>query len=175
MKKLSFLFIVLILLAGNQVYAQDIKIGSVDLVKALNESDAGKKAKSDLEFLIKTKQSSLDEKGKNIEKLKNELDKQSSVLSADARKSKEEELERTIRDYQRLVADSQNEVKKKEGDLTGDILKELREIIEKIGNDEGYTLILEGGDGQILYAKKEIDLTAAVIKKHNEIKANAKK
>ena len=175
MKKLSLLLVVLILLTGRQAYAENLKVGSVDLVKALNESDAGKKAKADLEFLIKTKQSSLDEKGKNIEKIKSEIEKQSSVLSADARKSKEEELERMIRDYQRLVTDSQNDVKKKEGEVTGDILKELREIIAKIGGEEAYTVILEGGEGQILYAKKEIDLTEAVIKKHNELKAKPKK
>lgn len=175
MKKLSLLLVALILLTGRQAYAENIKVGSVDLVKALNESDAGKKAKTDLEFLIKTKQSSLEEKGKNIEKIKSEIEKQSSVLSADARKSKEEELERMIRDYQRLVTDSQNDVKKKEGEITGDILKELREIIAKIGDEEGYTVILEGGEGQILYAKKEIDLTEAVLKKHNELKAKPKK
>ncbi len=175
MKKLSLLLVVLVLLMGRHAYAENLKVGSVDLVKALNESDAGKKAKTDLEFLIKTKQSSLDEKGKNIEKLKSELDKQSSVLSADARKSKEEELERMIREYQRLVTDSQNEVKKKEGEITGDILKELRGIIEKIGNEEGYTIIIEGGEGLLLYAKKEIDLTEAVIKKHNELKAKPNK
>ena len=180
MKKLSLLLVVLILLAGRLGYAENlkaenIKIGSVDLVKALNESDAGKKAKTDLEFLIKTKQSSLDEKGKAIEKTKSEIDKQASVLSADARKSKEEELERMIRDYQRLVTDSQNEVKKKEGEFTLDIIKELRQIIEKIGGDEGFTIILEGGEGQIIYAKKEIDLTDTVIKKHNELKTKPKK
>lgn len=175
MKKLSLLLVVLILLGGRHAYAEDIKIGSVDLVKALNESDAGKKAKADLEFLIKSKQSSLDEKGKGIEKMKQDMDKQSSVLSADARKSKEEELEKAIRDYQRQVADSQNEVKKKEGELTGAIIKELRGIIEKIGSEEGYTLILEGGEGQILFAKKEIDITDTVIKKHNELKAKSNK
>ena len=117
----------------------------------------------------------VDEKGKNIEKVKSEIEKQASVLSAEARKSKEEELERLIRDYQRQVQDSQNEVKKKEGELTADILKELRDIIQKIGVAEGYTIILEGGEGQIPYAKKEIDLTGVVIKKHNELKAKPKK
>jgi outer membrane protein len=162
-------------MAGNNAYAQNLKIGSVDLIKALNESDAGKKAKTDLEFLIKSKQASLDEKGKTIEKMKNDIDQQSSVLSAEARKSKEEELERLIRDYQRLVSDSQNEVKKKEGELTNDILKELREIIEKLGSEEGYSIILEGSEGQILYAKKEMDLTDSIIKKHNELKSKPKK
>jgi len=175
MKKLSLLLVVLSLLVGTRAYAEDIKIGSVDLIKALNESDAGKKAKSDLESLIKTKQATLDEKGKAFEKMKGEIEKQSSVLSADARKTKEEELEKMARDYQRLVSDSQSEIKKKEGEFTSDIIKELRVIIQKIGTEEGYSIILEGSDGQILYAKKELDLTDLVIKKHNEMKAAPKK
>jgi len=175
MKKLSLLLVVFILLAGTRAYAENIKIGSVDLIRALNDSDSGKKAKTDLESLIRTKQASLDEKGKSIEKMKGEIEKQSSVLSADARKSKEDELEKVIRDYQRLVSDSQSEIKKKEGEFTNEIIKELRAIIVKMGTEEGYTVILEGSDGQILYAKKEIDLTDLVIKKHNEMKAAPKK
>jgi outer membrane protein len=178
MKKVACLVVVLLILTGTSALAAEVitvKIGYVDLVKALNESESGKKAKTDLEFLIKTKQTSIDEKGKAIEKTKADLEKQSSVLSPDARKAKEEEMERLLRDYQRLVADSQNEVKKKESEITGDILKDLRAIVQKIGEEEGYTLILESAEGQILYAKKEADLTEIVLKKYNESKAKSKK
>ncbi|NJD56996.1 MAG: OmpH family outer membrane protein [Nitrospirae bacterium] len=178
MKKAVWLVVILLLVTGTSALAAEIstvKIGYVDLVKALNESESGKKAKTDLEFLIKTKQTSIDEKGKAIEKAKADLEKQASVLSAEARKTKEEEMERLLRDYQRLVADSQNEVKKKESELTSDILKDLRAIVQKIGDDDGYTLILESAEGQILYAKKESDLTEVVMKKYNELKAKAKK
>jgi outer membrane protein len=178
MKRAVWLAAVILFTTVGLVSAAEIitvKIGYVDLVKALNESESGKKAKSDLEFMIKNKQSSLDEKGKVIEKGKADLEKQSSVLSADARKAKEEELERLLRDYQRLVADSQGEVKKKEGELTGEIVKEIRAIVQKIGQDENYTLILESAEGQILYAQKEVDLTESVIRKYNESKAKAKK
>ena len=175
MRKAVWLAALLIFLSGSSVFAADTKIGFVDLVRALNESDSGKKAKADLEYMIKSKQVTIDEKGKSIEKAKGDFEKQVSVLSAEAKKTKEEELERLIREYQRLVQDSQNDVKKKEGELTGDILKELRVIIQKIGQDEGYTLILESAEGQILFAKKEIDLTESVIKKINEVKTKPKK
>lgn len=178
MKKAACLVAVLLLIAGTSAFAAEvitIKLGYVDLVRALNESESGKKAKADLEFLIKGKQSTLDEKGKAIEKAKADLEKQASVLSQDARKTKEEDMERLLRDYQRLVADSQSEVKKKEGELTGEIIKEIRAIVKKIGQDEGYTLILESAEGQILYSRKDIDLTEAVIKQYNESKAKAKK
>lgn len=175
---LTLVIVVLGLILSSHALAQDssgpIKIGYVDLRLALNESEAGKKAKTDLESLIKIKQAAIDEKGKTIDKLKGELEKQASVLSEEARKSKEEEIERNIREYQRMVQDAQADVKKKESELTGTILKELREIIDKIGKEENYTLILENVEGLILYSKKDIDLTEKVIKIYNETKSKKK-
>lgn len=151
--------------------ADALKIGYVDLRVALNESEAGKKAKAELESLIKAKQGAIEDKGRGIERLKGELEKQASVLSAEAKKAKEEEMDRLMRDYQRLVQDSQAEVKKKENELTGTILKELREIIDRIGQEGGYSLILENVEGIILYSRKDLDITEKVIKMYNESKA----
>jgi outer membrane protein len=169
MKKMLFVAVILMLAAGN-AYADDIKVGVVDLMKVLNESDAGKKAKTELEAAIKAKQTVIDEKGKEIEKMKGDIEKQSSVLSAEARKQKQDELEKMIREYQRTVSDSQNEVKKRESELTNGILREIRAIVEKMGKDDGYTMIIENAEGIILYSKKDLDLTDAVIKKYNEAK-----
>ncbi len=151
-----------------------LKVGIVDLLKALNESEAGKKARTELESLLKSKQTSIEEKGKNIEKLRADLEKQAAIISAEAKKAKEDELERLIRDYQRIVADSQSELKKKEGELTGEILKDLREIINKIAQEEGYSLILEHAEGLVLYTNKSLDLTDKVIKRYNESKTGKK-
>ncbi len=163
------------LLSGTASAAEAMaKIGYVDLRVALNDSEAGKKAKIELESLIKTKQAAIDDKGKAIEKLKADLEKQASVLSPDAKKSKEDEIERLMRDYQRLVQDSQNDVKKKESELTGSIIKDLRDVVEKIGHDEGYSLILENVEGIILYSRKDLDITEKVVKIYNEKKPKKK-
>ena len=155
--------------------AETLKIGIVDLFRALNESDEGKKATSELESLIKSKQAVLEEKGKKIEAMRGDLEKQSAVLSADAKKAKEEEIERLIRDYQRLMSDSQAEVKKKEGELTEAILKELRQLINAVAQEQGYSLMLERAEGLILYANKSIDITDNLIKKYNDLKAKPAK
>jgi outer membrane protein len=154
--------------------ADTIKIGIVDLLRALNESEAGKRAKADLEALIKSKQASIDEKGKKIEALKSDLEKQAALISAEAKKAKEEELERLIRDYQRIVADSQAEVQKKKGELTGVILKDLRDVINTVAQEEGYSLILEKAEGLVLYASKHFDITDKITKKYDESKAAKK-
>jgi outer membrane protein len=172
MRRIVLLLFILVLPLSS-LAADSVKFGSIDLQKVLNESEAGKKAKSDLDALIKSRESTIEEKGKAIEKLKGELEKQASVLSAEAKKKKEDELEKMLREYQRLVQDSQAEVKKKEGELTDTIIKEIREIIDKIGVEEGYTLIIE--KGLVLYSNKDIDITDIVMKKYNESKTKSKK
>src|SRR4030042_5827637 len=167
MKKILLLFIFLAL-PVSLLAAYSVKFGAMDLQKVLNESEAGKKAKSDLEDLIKSKESMIEEKGKTVEKLKSDLEKQASALSTEARKKKEDELEKLLREYQRSVQDSQAEVKKKEGELTDNIIKDIREIVEKIGVEQGYTLIIE--KGIVLYSNKGIEITDDVMKKYNELK-----
>lgn len=169
-KAISVLLFLLLCMPVSLLAVNDLKIGYIDFQRVLNESDAGKKAKADLEVLVKSKQTTIDEKGKTIEKLKADLEKQASVLSADAKKSKEEELEKMLREYQRLVQDSQTEVKKRELELTDVIIKDIRQIVEKMGEEGGYTLIIEKTGGMVLYSKKDIDLTDAVIKKYNQSK-----
>jgi outer membrane protein len=169
-KKIALLLFVLFCMPVSSMAVDAIKIGCIDFQKVLNESDAGKKAKADLEMLVKSKQTTIDEKGKTIEKMKADLEKQASVLSADAKKSKEEELEKLLREYQRLVQDSQTEVKKKELELTDAIIKDMRQIVDKMGEEGSYTLIMEKTGGMVLYATKDIDITAEVIKRYNQSK-----
>lgn len=169
---LCFLFSALVMLPVSSRAADAVKFGSIDVQKVLNESESGKKAKSDLEALIKAKQSTIDEKGKAIEKLKSDIEKQASVLSAEAKKSKEDELEKSLREYQRMVQDSQAEIKKKEAEFTDTILREIRDLIEKIGEEESYTLIIE--KGMVLYSNKGIDVTDSVLTKFDALKKSKK-
>jgi outer membrane protein len=162
----------LLIFAASQVVASETagKIGIVDLNRAVNESEQGKKAKSELEAMVKDKQEALDEKGKILEKLKSEIEKQGSVMSAVARKNKEDDLERLTREYQRALADSQTEVRKKESELTGHVVIELRKIINDVANEEKYELVLDKNPALVAYVNKGIDITDEVIKKSDESK-----
>jgi outer membrane protein len=159
----------LLVLCGSMsvVFAQEtssaLKIGVVDLYRAVNDSEQGKKAKADLEATIKSKQEALESKGRAIEKLRSDLEKQGDVLSADAKKNKADEYERLTREYQRNMADSQNEVRKKEAELTGRIMKSIREVVLQIAQQGKYSLILERAEGLVLAADPSLDITDTVI------------
>lgn len=168
--------VIILAVAGKNAFgAETVKIGYVDLRTALIESEAGKKVKAEMETLVKTKQAAIEEKGKAIEKQKAELEKQAAVLSPEAKKAREDDIERQIRDYQRVAQDAQAELKKKDNELSGTMYREIKEIIEKVGQEEGYSVILENFEGMILYARKDLDVTDKVIKRYNESKTAQKK
>ncbi len=163
----------IILVTPSYLYAADFKIGVIDLQRIVDESEAGKKASADLNILAKSKQSLIEEKGKTIERLKSDLEKQLSVLSEETKKSKNEELEKLWREYQRLLQDSDAELRKKDTELKKMIIREIFEIAEKFGVEEGYTLVVD--KGFILYSNKDVDITDKVIKKYNDSKSSSKK
>ncbi|MDP2167867.1 MAG: OmpH family outer membrane protein [Thermodesulfovibrionales bacterium] len=153
--------------------AAGLKIGFVDLQQALNESSTGKKAKTELEAIIKEKQAVIGNKVSARDKLREELERQAVVLSEKAKKAKTEDLERLEKEVDRLIADSNDEVQKKQREREMVILKELEGVIEKLAEDEGFTIIFPAD--VILYVKDEIDLTKQVIKIYDELKAKAEK
>lgn len=162
--------LVLLVFLTSSAMAADmpLKVGLIDLNKAVNESEQGKKAKVELETFIKGKQASLDEIGRKVESLKNELDKQGDAISDGSKKSKEDELARLSRDYQRMAGDSQVEVRKKESELTQAIIAQLRNVIKVVSEEDKYTLILEDNETLVLFEDKALDITDKIIRKFDE-------
>jgi outer membrane protein len=169
----GFLFPILALAQENpspQALAQNgrLRIGYVDLQKALNESEAGEKAKEEFKVEVDRAEAGLQKRKKEVEKLRDELEKKGLLLSENEREGLARDYRQNLRDFERLYKDSQQELKIKDQNLTGRLLEELRWIIYEIGEKEGYTLILEGNNTVVLYGAKVIDLTEEVIKVYND-------
>lgn len=168
------IFLVIILLFAFSAEGVELKIGYVDINKALNESDNGKKATKILEDMVNSKKPIFLEKEEELKKLEEELKKQSSVLTPEAKKSKEEQFNKLLRDYQRMLKDFNEELQKKQEEFTQEIQRDLIEIINKFAEEEGYSIIFEKGSSGIIYSPKKFDVTDNVLKRYNET-AKAKK
>ena len=66
-------------------------------------------------------------------------------------------------------------LQKRERELTKPLIDELRAIIEGMGKEKGYQLILEKNEGAVLYAQSGSDLTEQVIEKFNAQHKGSKK
>lgn len=173
MRKILLLTLCLVLIyVAPAAAAEALKIGFVDLPRIFSESDAGKKARADIEAIEKSKKTVIEKKVDALKEIEEEVTKQSSVLSAEAKKAKDEEMEKLQRDIQRLVAEARTELQKKENELTNAILKDVSDIVDAIGYEEEYAIIFRSE--VVLSAKKELDLTSVVIKRLNESKGKPK-
>jgi outer membrane protein len=151
-------------LMGSSVYAADLKIGYVDMQKAIKETSVGKKAKKELEKDFNAKKAALQKKEADLKKMNDDLEKKKVALSDDVKAKKAQELQQEMLKFQREVGESQLNIQKKERDLTQPILEKLQASLDKVAKEGGYTLVLEKNEQSVLWAKKEVDLTDAVVK-----------
>ena len=169
------LVIAAVLCAGVALAESTPKIGYVDLQRALNESESGKKAKEDFKVQVDKLQAQLKRQKDDIDSLKEQLEKKSVVMKEEERANLEDEYRRKLRDFERNYTDSQTELQKKDNELTGAIIKDLHEVIRDYGEREGYTLILEATSSAVLYGNKSADLTEDIMKLYNGTRPGKKK
>jgi len=156
-----------VLLVTGAAAQADEKIGYVDLQRALNESDAGRKAKDEFKVEVDKLQAKLKRQKDEIDNLKEQLEKKAVVMKEEERTGAEEDYRRKLRDFERNYKDSQADLQRKDGELTGAIIKDLQEVIREYGEKEGYTVILEASNSAVLYGAKNADLTDYVIQQYN--------
>jgi outer membrane protein len=147
--------------------AQAAKIAVVDLQRAINETEDGRKAKDRLKKLFESRQTGLDKKQQDLKKLKDELDTQKNVLSRDALDAKVESYQKQLVDLQQVYVEYQRELAEKEGELTKSIVERMERILRRIGQTDGYSLIVERGESGVIYVPTNLDLTDVLIQRYN--------
>src|SRR5262252_9002194 len=140
------------------------RIGFVDLQRILARSQAGVQAREQV-----------DNQKVDYDKLRDELEKKGQLLSADARREKQEALERKTRDIRRLLDDLEKELQKKEQSMGQKILRDLEGIFTRVGKEKGYAVIVERRQAGVVYGAPEVDVTEDVIKAFDDEMRKAKK
>ncbi len=156
----------IVLLAAASRARADIKLAYVDIQRALNECDAGKKAKGEFRTRIESLENHLQKQQNDVQALKDELEKKGMLMKDDERRNLQDEYERKLRDFQRDYEDSKHELEQRDNEVTGAIVKDLARIIRTIGERDGFTLVME--KGSILWGTPAIDITDEVIRDYNK-------
>jgi len=167
MKKLVLLVLVAVALTVSPVIADAGKVGFIDLQKALNLSAAGKAAKTGITEKVKEFEGKIEKQQSELKKLKEELEKQAVLLSADARAAKERDYQQKLKDFQRFTKDRQEELQQLDAQYTNQIVEKLLGMAQDIAKKEGFDLVLERGSGGVIYGAESIDLTDKLIAASN--------
>jgi len=151
-----------------------LKLAYVDLQKALQTTDAGKNAKASLEKELNSKKTEIEKKQQQIQQEMEKFEKQAAIMNEAAKAQKQTELQKKIAEFQKNAAETQMELQRREREVTKPLIDELRAIIEALGKEKNFQLILEKNEGAVLYAEAGSDLTEIVIDRFNA-KHKAKK
>ncbi len=155
------------LVVGDSAHAQSMKIGVVDMQRAINETEDGRKAKDALKKLFDDRQKTLDKQQNDLKSMKESIEKQRDVLSREVLAKKLEEYQKAFAELQTTYMESQRELGAKEGDLTKHIVERMQRIMRRVGQSEGYTLILERNEGGVIFVPTTYDLTDILIQRYN--------
>ena len=156
----------LTVLPGTVHAASMVKIGVIDLQKALNATTEGITAKKNLKSKHSEKQEELDVMQEELKAMEEKL--RSPVLSEEALSNLKEEYRAKKKEIIEFLNASKQEEEKENQALSGRILKGLVEIARKIARDESYTVMFEKNSGGVIYAMDSMDLTGRVVKIYNE-------
>jgi|SRR5688572_12950255 outer membrane protein len=144
------------------------RVGYIDLARVLARSAAGVAAREQLEREKAAMQKEMDGKRVELDKLRDELEKKGPLMTADARRDREESMERKRRDATRLADDFQRELGRKEQLLAQKVMQDISGVIERVGKQKGYYLVLERGRAGVLFSAPEADLTDDIIKAYDQ-------
>ena len=145
----------------------DLKVGVVDMQRALNDCEAGKKARDQVKAKFEKAQDQLKRQREDLDRLREDYDKKAVVLKEEERRNLEKDLENRSLEFKRKYEDFQRDLKRTDSELTAGIVDELYALVRDYGEKHGYSLVLEASNGALLYNDKATDITDEIIKLYN--------
>jgi len=137
------------------------RIGIVDVQRVFQSSEGGKKVEAEIRSQFNKLQAELQKKGEELEEQRKRFEREALVMDKAVREEKQRELRIKTNDFQGLQKKYNDDLKVIEARLGGRLQKELTRLVEKLGQEQGYTVVLEKRG--VLYAIDTIDITDQLI------------
>ncbi|OGQ55316.1 MAG: hypothetical protein A3J24_07350 [Deltaproteobacteria bacterium RIFCSPLOWO2_02_FULL_53_8] len=178
MNKIKYLVVIAaaaVIAVSSPAFAKEMKIAHANLQRALNESDAGAKAKDLLEEAAKKLEDELNVEQEVLKKMKEEIDKMAAIWNKETRDAKDEEFRARSQAFQKKYVEYGEELNNKKQERENAIIEDLRVIVDEMAKKKGYSYVFERSMGGILYAPPSDDLTNEIIKTYNKSFAEKQK
>ncbi len=161
-----FLFSLFVFVPGELLAASKIKIGVVNADQVFQESIRGKEIIGNLKTRINREQEKIRKNQGKLNELRNQLNKQSLVMSEDLKRKKENDYRMKLRALQRQAKDAEEEMQISQREIRAEVLNDLMKIIRALGKKEGFTYIVTSEF--VVYSDKRIDITKRIIDEYNK-------
>ncbi len=145
------------------------KIAWINLEQVVFTCDEGKEKFSEIQAFVDEKNKENDKLRAELEKLRNQLQVQGSKLTDEARADLEEQIEEKETNLQRFQQDTQKEIENRRLRTTNYIGKRLQAVFEKAAKEKGIHAILFFNSSRDAYVDGSLNLSEEIIKYYNQM------
>jgi Skp family chaperone for outer membrane proteins len=153
--------------------AQSTKIAVINSQEVLEKSVEGKKILARLSERDKKNQTDVARLDDEIRQLQTRLSTQRLTLSDEAALQINSDLEKKKKERDRFAEDAVRDIQELQYRLYTKLQSDLLPIIEQLGKEKAYDMILDLGKSGAVYVNPPIDVTAEVIRRYDASKATA--
>jgi len=149
------------------VFAQEVKIGLVDMERAIVQSAEGKKAEANFNAKFEQLRKDIEAKQKHIEDQQNKLKTQERLLDDAAKASITKDVEKSQTELTRAQDDAQKELDALRNELMRPIAQVAEAIADNYAQAHGFTLLIDYSSPQntsIVFKDPQADLTDEIIR-----------
>jgi outer membrane protein len=163
----------LALLVAWTTAAQDegIKIGIVDLSQAINATEEGKAAREEMNRKQRDAQQQVQPLVDQHKTLEEELKGKRYVLSDEALFAKQADLLELRNKIESKLKELEGQLKIDQGRLEAPLVAKLREIVQAVGKEQGFTVIMDRQTPGLVYSREALDITDQVTARFNKKKS----
>ncbi|MCK5546419.1 MAG: OmpH family outer membrane protein [Rhodospirillaceae bacterium] len=140
-----------------------IKVGIIDIVGVRTNSSAIKDIHKQITKFRDNIQATIQKEEKDLRKANDELARQRTILSPEAFNAERVKFEKKLSALQKRVQDSKQSLGRVQAEATAKVDKAILGAIQKIIEEDGYTLILK--KSSTIANAQILDLTADILKR----------
>lgn len=147
------------------LFAQNLKIGYInkqEIITVMPEYATAMKQLEDINLKYITEGKRLEE---GLQRKFQEYQAQADTLDATIRQYKENELNQAQRNIQAFVQSAEETLKKKQQELLVPIMTKLDEAIKQVGEQNGFTYIIDNTAGIIAYKSSAATDVSSLVRK----------
>lgn len=145
-----------------------LKIGVVDLDQAITSTNEGRQAREEFDRKKRQAEATLIPLMDSYQEIMKEFESKKFVLSDDARFQKQLDMAELQNQIENKRKEVQGQLQVDRERLIAPLRTKLIEVVEEVGREENFSLILHRGSPGIMYSREALDVTDLIIAKFNK-------
>ena len=148
-----------------QSASQPTKVGVINLRAAMESTQEGQKAATELQQRYDPKRKELEKKQNELQSLRDQLSRGSNTMSDDAKEKIQRQIDQLTKLWNRDQEDASADFQVDLDRIQQEIFGKMQVVIDKYSRDNGYAVILDISSEQspIVYISNTIDITNDII------------